>query len=44
MEMTGTVIKQIVTIIAVENDKSQVFVKQIRPYIKDLVDRRKLYK
>lgn len=43
-EMTGTKIQQIVTIIAVEDDRPQVFVKQIRPYIKDLVERRKQFK
>lgn len=40
-EMTGTKIQQIVTIIAVENEIPQVFVKQIRPYIKNLIERRK---
>jgi genome maintenance exonuclease 1 len=43
MEMTGITIKQIVTIIAVEDDKPQVFVKPIRPYIKDLIERRKQF-
>ena len=43
-EMTGNKIKQIVTVIAVEDSKPQVFIKQIRPYIKPLVDRRKMYK
>jgi hypothetical protein len=36
-------IKQIVTIVAVEDRKPQVFVKEIRPYIKPLVDRKQLY-
>lgn len=43
-EMTGNKIKQIVTIIAVEDRNPQVFIKEIRPYIKPLVDRRKMYK
>jgi hypothetical protein len=43
MEMTEITIKQIVTIIAVEDDKPQVFVKPIRPYIKDLIERRKQF-
>jgi genome maintenance exonuclease 1 len=42
-EMTGSKIKQIVTIIAVEDRKPQVFVKEIRPYIKPLVERKRLY-
>jgi hypothetical protein len=42
-EMTGSKIKQIVTIIAVEDRKPQVFVKEIRPYIKPLVERKQLY-
>ena len=43
-EMTGITISQIVIIIAVENENPQYFVKQIRPYIKELVDRRKMFK
>lgn len=42
-EMTGNKIKQIVTIVAVEDRNPQVFVKEIRPYIKPLIDRKKLY-
>lgn len=42
-EMTGITISQIVIIIAVENEKPQVFIKPIRPYIKDLVERRKMF-
>jgi genome maintenance exonuclease 1 len=42
-EITGNKISQIVTIIAVENDSPQVFVKHIRPYIKPLVHRKELY-
>ena len=37
------IIKQIVTIVAVEDRNPQVFVKEIRPYIKPLIDRKKLY-
>jgi hypothetical protein len=32
-----------VTIVAVEDRNPQVFVKEIRPYIKPLIDRKKLY-
>lgn len=42
-EMTGTIIDQIVIIIAVENDDSQYFVKKIKPYIKGLVDRKQQF-
>ena len=42
-EMTGTKIKQIVTIVAVEDKKPQVFIKEIRSYIKPLVERKQLY-
>ena len=42
-EMTGIKIQQIVIIIAVEDEKPQYFVKQIRPYIAELVNRRKMF-
>jgi ATP-dependent exoDNAse (exonuclease V) beta subunit len=42
-EMTGIKIKQVVIIIAVEDEKPQVFIKEIRPYIEPLVERRKLF-
>lgn len=43
-EMTGIPISQIVIIIAVENEQPQIFIQQIRPYIKNLVERRKRFK
>jgi genome maintenance exonuclease 1 len=42
-ELSGISIPQIVTIIAVEDDKPQVFIKNIRQYIKPLVDLRKSF-
>lgn len=42
-ELTGVVVKQIVTIIAVEDDMPQIFIKPLRPYIKPLIDRKKLF-
>jgi hypothetical protein len=42
-ELTGVIINQIVTIIAVEDDKPQIFIKLLRPYIKPLIDRKKLF-
>lgn len=42
-ELSGIQISQIVIIIAVENEKPQVFIEPIRPYIKLLVDRVKNY-
>ena len=42
-EITEYKIKQIVTIVAVEDSKPQVFIKEIRPYIKPLVERKKLF-
>ena len=41
--MTGIKIQQIVIIIAVEDEKPQYFIKQIRPYIAELVNRRKMF-
>ena len=43
-EMTGNKVKQVVTIIAVEDKKPQIFIKPLRPYIKPLIDRRMQYK
>ena len=40
-EMVGIKISQVVIIIAVEDDKPQYFIKPIRPYIEELVKRRK---
>lgn len=40
-EMFGTPIKQIVTLMGVSDEAPQLFVKNIRPYIKPLVDLRK---
>lgn len=42
-EITKIKIQQIVTIIAVENEDPQVFVESVRPYIKPLIDRKKLF-
>lgn len=42
-EMTGISISQIVIIVAVENEKPQYFMKPIRPYIQELVNRRKMF-
>jgi hypothetical protein len=43
MEITGIKVHQVVIIIAVENDKPQFFVKPIRPYIKDLIERKRAF-
>ena len=37
--LSGIKIPQIVTIIAVEDDKPQIFIKQIKPYIKPLLEK-----
>lgn len=42
-ELSGIKIPQIVTIIAVEDDKPQVFIKQIKPYIKPLIEKIKYF-
>ena len=41
--LSGIKIPQIVTIIAVEDDEPQIFVKQIKPYIKPLLEKIKYF-